>query len=405
MRDRSEGDPGPPVPVTATGFAVGVVGVLTVVLGLVLGLAEVTGLGIATILLVLVATVSVRLQHPSLGCNRTLGATRTVVDHTVTVQSTVTHTGAGHSRQVRLVHPVTYPDGRTSTARHTVPPLAAGETDTSSFGLRIPRRGIAVVGKVRIELTDPFGLARRALPGPAATRITVLPRIAQILPPQFRIEAESHVTAPPSDSLGTEFASLREYTRGDDLRKVHWRTSARRDELVVRRDAEPMRPGCTVVLDVRAGVHDTTSFESAVSAAASILVGAGRASQPTRLCTTAGFDSARGSGHHHVDLVLGMLAVVEQSRDDVDVPVRGPDPVIVLTTPNGSATLRAAMGAAVAGALTVLFEPSDGPTHRSDPDGPMVVRVGAEDDFAAVWNRRIGPGGPRRRIPAEATLP
>lgn len=401
MRDRPEGDPRPPVPVTATGIAVGIVGVLTVGLGLVLGLAEVTGLGITMGLLVGVASISVRLQHPSLGCSRAVGATRTVVDHTVTVQTTVTHTGSGHSRQVRLVHPVTYPDGRTSTARHTVRPLAAGETDTSSFGLRIPRRGICVVGDLRIELTDPFGLARRVLPGPTAARITVLPRIAVVVPPKFRVEAESHATAPPSNSFGTEFASLREYTRGDDLRKVHWRTSARRDELVVRRDAEPMRPGCTVVLDVRADVHDATSFEGAVSAAASILVGAGKAAQPTRLCTTAGFDSARGSGHHHVDLVLGMLAVVEQSRGDADVPLRGPDPVIVLTTPNGSGTLRSAMGTTMAGALTVLFEPRDGPPPPVGDGGPMVIRISGDDDFADVWNRRIGPGGPQRRVPAE----
>ncbi len=389
---------------TATGVAVGLVGVITVTLGLILGLAEITGLGIAMSVLVLVAVVSVRLQGPSLDSTRVLGSTRAVVDHTVTVHTTVTHTGSGHSRPLRLVHPITYPDGHTTTARHSVGPLAPGETGTSTFRVRMPRRGICVVGDLRIETTDPFGLARRTVAGPTATRITVLPRIAEIAPPEFRVEAESHATAPPSNSFGTEFASLREYTRGDDLRKVHWRTSARRDELVVRRDSEPVRPGCTVVLDVRGGVHQAATFERAVSAAASILVGASKASRPSRLCTTAGFDSAQATGHHHVDLVLGMLAVIEQGPERIDVPVRGPDPVIVLTTPAGSTSLGAAMGSTMVGALTVLFEPPDGRSDQVDRDDPEVIRVAADDDFATVWNRRIGSHRPPRRMPTGSGL-
>ncbi len=383
-------------PVTATGTVVAVLGVATTAVGLVVGLVELTGLGISLVALVVAAVVALRSVQPTVRCARVLGASRAITGSTVTVQISATHVGSGHSRQLRLADPITYPDGRASTARQSVRPLAAGETEPTTYSLRVGRRGICTVGPMRLEVTDPFGLARRLLPGPGTTQLTVLPRIETIEPPTLLVESEDHVEAPPANTHGSEFSSLREYTRGDDLRKVHWRTSARRDELVVRRDAEPRRPACTVVLDVRARWHDATTFERAVSAAASILAAGGRIGRPTRLCTTAGFDSTRATGSNQLDLVLGMLAVVEVSTDPIDVPDRGQDPVVVITTAAGVASLDAVapMGTMT---TTVVFASSfDVPGAT-----PTALVVGPDDEFAAVWDRHLAGTRRRTRAPLE----
>lgn len=385
-------------PITATGTVVAALGAATTAVGLVVGLVELTGLGISLVALVVVAVVALRGVRPTVHCARVLGASRAIAGATVTVQITATHVGSGHSRQLRLADPIVYPDGRTSTARQSIRPLAAGETETTTYGLRVAHRGICTVGPLRLKVTDPFGLARRLLPGPGVTHLTVLPRIETIEAPSLLVESEDHVEAPPANTHGSEFSSLREYARGDDLRKVHWRTSARRDELVVRRDAEPHRPGCTVVLDVRAPWHDATTFERAVSAAASILAAAGRIRQPTRLCTTAGFDSTRASGSHQLDLVLGMLAVVEPSTGPPVVPDRGQDPVIVLTTSAGVASLDAvtAMGAAT---TTVVFA---SPTDAAGAPADTAMVVGPDDEFPTVWDRHLAATGRRARTPLGA---
>ena len=67
----------------------------------------------------------------------------------------------------------------------------------------------------------------------------------------------------------------RGYRHGDDLRRVHWRSTARYGELMVRREEQPQRARCTVLLDTRRtaypGSGPGSAFEWAVSGAASVL--------------------------------------------------------------------------------------------------------------------------------------
>ncbi len=75
---------------------------------------------------------------------------------------------------------------------------------------------------------------------------------------------------------GEDDIATREYRDGDDLRRVHWRSTAKRGELMVRREEQPRQMRATVLLDARARGHrgdgPASSFEWAVSAAASVAV-------------------------------------------------------------------------------------------------------------------------------------
>ena len=124
------------------------------------------------------------------------------------------------------------------------------------------------------------------------------PRVHDIVAPVAvgsRISAEHEpcgARAVVSD-LGDEFLTLREYEVGDDLRRVHWRSTARTGELMIRQDEARWRSRAAVVLDVRPGAHDAASFEVAVEAAASV-------SRPARAAAATGrgrHERRRGARH------------------------------------------------------------------------------------------------------------
>jgi uncharacterized protein (DUF58 family) len=116
-----------------------------------------------------------------------------------------------------------------------------------------------------------------------------------------------------------EDVTVREYRRGDDLRRVHWRSSARVGELMVRREEQPWESRATLFLDNRVIAHRgqgiASSLEAAVSAAASIAVHLSKRGFTVRLVTAAGEDSANDWHTRDADLntgpLLEALAVVQ----------------------------------------------------------------------------------------------
>jgi uncharacterized protein (DUF58 family) len=100
------------------------------------------------------------------------------------------------------------------------------------------RRGPVGARSLVIESSDPLGLFRTRRPSPDAEIAVVLPRFTSLSRrPEVR-ELEASVAAPRAGS-GTELFGVREYRPGDALRRIHWRSSARHGELVVREFEPP----------------------------------------------------------------------------------------------------------------------------------------------------------------------
>src|SRR5690606_36746208 len=124
--------------------------------------------------------------------------------------------------------------------------------------------------------TDPIGLCELVRSFPTVDRITVLPQVVPL--PSIRLAGEhsgtGDIRARSVAVHGEDDAATREYSHGDDLRRVHWRSTARVGELMVRREVPRWESRATVVLDTRPsarrGEGPTASFEWAVSAAASM---------------------------------------------------------------------------------------------------------------------------------------
>jgi hypothetical protein len=139
-------------------------------------------------------------------------------------------------------------------------------------------RGAHVVGPVTYEKTDPLGLVSRRFETGGSVELLVSPRVTDLS--VFAGGLTHDLDGATSRQLSMSdlaFHALREYVPGDDLRHVHWRSSAKAGELLVRQYHETHRGHVTVLVDdARAAYRRTPDFELAVSVAASIALRAVR---------------------------------------------------------------------------------------------------------------------------------
>jgi uncharacterized protein (DUF58 family) len=160
--------------------------------------------------------------------------------------------------------------------RFVVDRLDAGARAAVGYSVRSDVRGRWDIGPLRLRMTDPFGMCEVTRAFSATDPLVVVPRVYPLVPIRasgaWRGAGES--ASATAAASGEHDVATREYRHGDDLRRVHWRSTARRGELMVRRDEQPHLLRATILLDRRNAGHrgdgPTSSFEWAVSAAASI---------------------------------------------------------------------------------------------------------------------------------------
>ncbi|MFI1012358.1 DUF58 domain-containing protein [Streptomyces sp. NPDC020965] len=210
--------------------------------------------------------------------------------------------------------------------------MEAGGRREVSYRVRSDLRGRYPLGPLQLRLSDPFGMCELTRSFSAFDTLTVIPR-TESLPPVRLVGETSGYGDGRQRSLalaGDDDVIPRAYRHGDDLRRVHWRSTARYGELMVRREEQPQRARCTVLLDTRAiayqGVGPDSAFEWAVSGAASSLVHVLERGFAVRLLTDTGdtvpgesADGFAGSTQDSADaagLMMDTLAVVDHSTGE-----------------------------------------------------------------------------------------
>lgn len=159
-----------------------------------------------------------------------------------------------------------------------MPTLPPGEQRSHELGVDDLERGVLDVGPATAVRSDPLGLLRRAVGWCDPVELYVRPRM--VLLQTLGSGQVRDLEGVPSDRMSMSdlaFHALREYVPGDDLRHVHWRSSARAGELLVRQYHDTRRNHATVLLDPRPGSYLTDEeYELAVSIAASLIMCAAR---------------------------------------------------------------------------------------------------------------------------------
>ena len=352
----------------------------------ILGAGALAGLGIAGGILLVAAALAVLRGRPALVVTRTARPSRVHVGG----EGRVVLDGRTTARTPLLALTERVDRGRRS-ARFVLPPSPSGEVVRATYRVPTSRRGIHELGPLLAFVTDPFGLVRRAWVVTPPTDLVVRPRLHEVLPPRRAVggEPDPHAEGPrvPTPETAGEFLALRDYEPGDDPRRVHWRSTARTGDLVVRLD-EAAAPGRVVLLlDTRPEVYDPDSFEVAVEAIASLAVRCRNDHTPVETFTSAGELLGR-PGPGTLELLLDRLAVVE---------LGGPDHLRALGAQLGT---RLGIGALVVatGAPDAALREAIAPLHlraalavvatRPSTIPPMPGLVdAASEPFAAAWNR------------------
>ncbi|MBQ1030431.1 DUF58 domain-containing protein [Micromonospora parva] len=281
--------------------------------------------------------------------------------------------------------------------------LRPGRDTEVRYDVPTDRRGVVPVGPLRVTRRDPLGLVALARPYGATVPVWVHPRVHPLaaVPTGAGRSLDGRVDGVPHGSI--TFDSLREYVVGDELRRVHWRTSARVGELMVRENVDTSLPRLVVLLDNRVAAHPgrvggvAESFESACEAAASIVTAAHRADLPVLLLLAAGEPAQVTTPDGEGDGALGpldRLAAAELSGDGAAVRAattrlrqdRLGDTLIFLTGPGGREELGHV--GALRGAYPSVVVGVFGAAEPTPPGTAGLVVVDAADgaQFAAEWD-------------------
>jgi len=165
-----------------------------------------------------------------------------------------------------------------------IPALAPGNSTQALASLPTEKRAVVEVGPALITLADPLGLYRRDLGQTGVTHLWVHPRVAAL--PSMRsgfvkdLEGPTYDNSPAGD---VAFHAIREYSPGDDVRHIHWMSTARTGTLMVRHFVDNRRPYLGVLVDADPASLTPDAFEIALEAAASLAVSAAHDARPIAL--------------------------------------------------------------------------------------------------------------------------
>jgi len=235
-----------------------------------------------------------------------LARTRVVVGERAVGALTLSNTGARAILPSRVVLPVGAGRGEFSIQR-----LAPGQEAEELFAIPTQRRGVVQVGPVSVVRGDPLGLFERAHRRDDPVDLFVHPKTVQFGGQSLGFLRD--LEGLPAADLSRDdvsFHALLEYQPGDDLRHVHWRSTARTGVMMVRQFEETRRSHFVIGLSRSSGDYRTEDdFELGVSVAGSIGLRALRDSQRVDM-RVQGRELASGTGKQ----LLDSLATVEQSK-------------------------------------------------------------------------------------------
>jgi uncharacterized protein (DUF58 family) len=367
---------------TVRGRCLVAAGAMLLLVGALLGEQALVQLAVFTLALPLLAGVSVARERFRLSVRRIVTPARVPRGGSADVHLQV---GNADSRAGRLwVLTEQLPAALGRAPRFVVERLAGGTTISLHYRVDGTYRGRHALGPLRLRLVDPFGLVERSAVGADTAPLVVVPRVRPLGAggPSGGQGGGGEGARRSIAVHGEDDVSTREYRHGDDLRKVHWRATARRGELMVRLEERPWRAQATLLLDTRSRAHlvaaplgalpppavpstgpadddhpPTDSLEWLIEAAASVGTELARRGAVLRAVTDTGeLVPASGYGRLTPEDLLDRLAGVSPSR-------------------------------------TASLDAGIEQLCRAAGDGPVICLLGAvgPDDVVELARRRSGP--------------
>lgn len=375
---------------TRQGVTAIVAGGLSLAVGRLFGVLELFVVGAGFFAAALLGVAWVHLRRVRLDAIRWIHPAVLTAGDTGRIDLLVTHRGALRSTPFQLTERIRRHGDPDQVARMAVGSLSGGATVTVGYRLPTTRRGIIAVGPLEAEARDPLGVARRRQIVAGLAEVIVAPR-AHLLPtPELGRGAIGRHLLDQARRLGPgEFHSLRDYADGDEPRSIHWKASARSEELKVRQHTAEGLRRCTVVLDPAPGSYlDEGAFERAVTIAASIVHSADHAGLTTRFVAGDGLDLR---GPDVATSTLRYLASVRPGDGDLGHIDRDPGEGLGLVVLVG-ATHRGAAWQAVQQIVDPTLTAMSVATCEP-PRPPLALAGRTEEEFLTAWRQLTGSSG------------
>lgn len=245
------------------------------ILSMLLGQRDVLWLGLLLVLMPAIALLFITRTKLRLTCERGFDHSELPIGETM--EATLALEKRGNLPAGLLLFEEHIPESLGKRPRFGVNNVSGAWRREVSYPLEGNQRGRYQIGPLLVRSRDAFNLVKFDRQFTATSEILVTPRI-------HPLGTMSNVTGGGGASgetrpqrlgvVGSDDVLIREYQQGDDVRRIHWRSTARRGELMVRREEQAWDPSVTILLDSRASAHGgpgrESSFEYAVSCAASM---------------------------------------------------------------------------------------------------------------------------------------
>jgi uncharacterized protein (DUF58 family) len=323
-------------------------GVLVVLVGWLLQAPALVFAGTTLVVLIVAVTVSLLFRTADVRVARRFSPDRGVAGWSAVETVSVLPRGSRTSGAVRVREQL--PFGRLTDSEAAAVLLVPGRASSAVFRHHDLPRGRHRIGPLHVDLVESYGVARRRVVADGAAEFVVVPEVVEVgLGRESRALGDgSRRQREHSLAGGEDDPVTREYRRGDPMRRVHWKATARHGELMVRQEEQHGLPSARVVIAVAAeGWSDSRptvppssgfrsksaaptiplvsdAFEWAVSFAATVAVEVGHAGSLTVLATPDGSLVAR----HDPDSTAAFLDDLADLRldDELGAPAPAPSP-------------------------------------------------------------------------------
>jgi uncharacterized protein (DUF58 family) len=309
---------------TTRGTSFVAAGAASSIAGYLLGERGLLCVGIALLTLPLFATTAARRAQYRLTCTRRISPPRVPVGQAAMVTLRLENVSRLPSGIMLAEDSVPYALG--TRPRYVLDRIERSGVRELTYPLRSDLRGKFEIGPLQLRVADSFGLVELSRSFTGRSQLVVTPRVVPlattVLSRSWAGEGEGRARL--SSSAGEDDVIPRSYRDGDDVRRVHWRSTARYGELMVRREEQRWRNRATILLDTRGSAHMGTgagsSFELAISAAASVGVHVTQQGLTGQLITDG---ETIAGGALFQDALLDSLAVIRPSpRRDLSEALR-----------------------------------------------------------------------------------
>ncbi len=406
-------------PLTLRGTGAVVLGVLCFVLAHEFTVTELLYVSVLMLAVVAASIATLYLVRRSETVTRSFSPDVATVGQDVDVRSRV---------QIRSPLPIAQgrwsdglPPGVTGDAAGRFPSTASGmglggRAVDLDYRLTAGRRGIRSIGPLTVTSTDPFGFARRRSTVGEPARLTVAPQAVE-LGALTDLPGEAGDSMHSTNQLGQGADNLipRHYVPGDSMRRIHWRASAHRDELMVRQEEQETTPEAVVVLDrglqrwtaeaMRAPGEDP-GFEAAVTACVSVAARLVREGYRVTIVDVDGteivesVDSGDSAG---IERMLASFATITAQRNSQPEQLvrlfagvqTGPLVLVTGRLDDADAGVLAPLPHHSALPVLLAVAPQHDALAHATATGWRAAAIPPDADLSVVWNAVVDRGGRR----------